>query len=156
MGPQDPNAPTWACKTVKKLVINVDDLEDAGDEAPSPATDLVAQRDRFVSFRLLEWITEALERLSPRQEGVVPTEGPAAEGTEAVPVVEQGWTPLFLMDSDLMDLLFALEAGKDSEEESGHSSGNRNEGNKSENEGSGSEDGNDGSFGAMDGDAMVE
>jgi hypothetical protein len=26
-----------------------------------------AQRDRFMSFKLLEWITEALERSSPRQ-----------------------------------------------------------------------------------------
>jgi hypothetical protein len=41
-GPQDPNTPKWACKTVKKPVISVDDLEDSGDEAPSPATDLAA------------------------------------------------------------------------------------------------------------------
>jgi hypothetical protein len=37
-----------------------------------------AQRDRFASFRLLERIAEALERSSPRQAGVVPTEEPAA------------------------------------------------------------------------------
>jgi hypothetical protein len=42
---------------------------------------------------------------------------------------------------------FALEASKDSDEESGHSSGN---------EGSRSEDCDDGSFGAMDRDVMVE
>jgi hypothetical protein len=41
-GPQDPNAPKRACKTVKKPVIDVDDLEDDGDEAPSLATDLAA------------------------------------------------------------------------------------------------------------------
>jgi hypothetical protein len=42
-GPWDPNASKWARKTVKKPVINVDDLEDADDGAvPSPVTDLVA------------------------------------------------------------------------------------------------------------------
>jgi hypothetical protein len=42
-GPRDPNASKWAHKTVKKPVINVDDLEDAGDgTVPSPATDLAA------------------------------------------------------------------------------------------------------------------
>jgi hypothetical protein len=100
----------------KKPVINVDDLENAGDgTTPSPVTDLAAsvfavqnaanvfvmesasiwgtfiwfheqiatsldrmtevlvkeqvavQRDQFVSFRLLEWITEVLERSSPQQ-----------------------------------------------------------------------------------------
>jgi hypothetical protein len=30
-GPQDPNAPKQARKTVKKPVINADDLEDDGD-----------------------------------------------------------------------------------------------------------------------------
>jgi hypothetical protein len=43
MGPRDLNVPKRAYKTVKKPVINVDDLEDADDRAvPSPATDLVA------------------------------------------------------------------------------------------------------------------
>jgi hypothetical protein len=46
-----------------------------------------------------------------------------------------------------MDLPFALEASKDSEEESGNGSGS---------EGSRSEDDDDRSFGAMDGDAMVD
>jgi hypothetical protein len=50
-------------------------------------------------------------------------EGPAAEGTEVVPVVvadvERVQTPLFLRDSDSTDMLFALEANKDSEEDSG-------------------------------------
>jgi hypothetical protein len=42
-GPQDPNASKRACRTVKKPVINVDDLEDAGDgAAPSPVMDLAA------------------------------------------------------------------------------------------------------------------
>jgi hypothetical protein len=41
-GPRDPNAPKRARKTVKKPVIDVDDLEDSGDEAPSPSTDLTA------------------------------------------------------------------------------------------------------------------
>jgi hypothetical protein len=180
---------------MKKPVISVDDLKDAGDgTVPSPATDLAAstfavrntanalvtasasirgtfiwfheqivtsldrmtevlvkeqaaaQRDRFASFRLLERIAEALERSSPRQAGVVPMEGPAAGGTEVVPAVvadvERVQTPLFLMDSDSMDLPFALEASKDSEEESGS--------------GSGSEGSDDGSFGAMDGDVMIE
>jgi hypothetical protein len=204
-----------ACKTVKKLVIDVDDLEDAGDGTiPSPATDLAAsafavqntanvlvtesasiqgtfirfheqiatsldrmtevlvkeqpaaQRDWFTSFKLLERIAEALERSSPRQAGVVPTEGPAAGGMEVIPVVvadvERVRTPLFLMDSDPMDLLFALEANKDSEVDSGNSSGNegsrngnergrdKNEGRGNEDEGSGSEDG------SFDRDAMVE
>jgi hypothetical protein len=43
MGPQDPNTSKRACKTVKKPVISVDNLEDTGDGAvPSPATDLAA------------------------------------------------------------------------------------------------------------------
>jgi hypothetical protein len=194
----------------KKPIINVDNLKDTGNKAPSPVTDLaasafamqnmanalvtesasirgtfvwfheqivtsldrmtevlvreqaVAQRDHFASFRLLERIVEALERLLPRQVGVIPTEGPMAGGTEVVPVViadvEWVWTLLFLRDSDSTDMPFALEAGKDSEEDSGRSSrnegsGNRNERGRSENEGSRSEYG---SFGAMDGDAMVE
>jgi hypothetical protein len=41
-GPRDPDASKRACKTVKKPIISVDDLEDSGDEAPSPATDLAA------------------------------------------------------------------------------------------------------------------
>jgi hypothetical protein len=136
MGPRDPNTSKWACKTVKKPVISVDDLEDTGDgTVPSPATDLVVsvfavqnavnalvtesasiqgtfiwfheqiatsldrmmevlvkeqaavQRDQFVSFKLLEWIVEVLERSLPQQAGVVPTKGPVVEGTEVVPVV---------------------------------------------------------------------
>jgi hypothetical protein len=110
-----------------------------------------AQRDQFASFKLLERIVEALERSSPRQVGVVPTEGPAVGGTEVVPLVvadvEQVRTPLFLMDSDPPVLPFALEAGKDSEEESGSGSGS---------EGSDDEESDDRSFGAMDGDVMVE
>jgi hypothetical protein len=100
-----------------------------------------AQRDRFASFKLLKWIVEALERSSPRQVGVVPTEGPAAGGMEVVPAVvadvERVHMPLFLMDSDPMDLPFALEASKDSEEESGSGNGSEGSGSK----GSGSEDG---------------
>jgi hypothetical protein len=111
----------------------------------------VAQRDRFASFKLLKQIVEALERSSLRQAGVVPMEGPAAGGTEVVPLVvtdvEQVHTPLFLMDSDPPVLPFALEAGKDSEEESGSGSGS---------EGSDDKESDDRSFGAMDGDAMVE
>jgi hypothetical protein len=42
-GPQDPNAPKQAHKTVKKPVIDVDDLKDASDRTiPSPAMDLAA------------------------------------------------------------------------------------------------------------------
>jgi hypothetical protein len=41
-GPRDPNAPKWARKAAKKPVINVDNLKDTGNEAPSPATDLAA------------------------------------------------------------------------------------------------------------------
>jgi hypothetical protein len=218
--PQDPNASKQACKTVKKPVINVDNLEDIGDETVSlPATDLAAlvfamwntanvlvtesasirgtfiwfheqiassldrmtevlvreqaaaKRDRFASLRLLERIVEALQRSSPRQAGVLPMVGPVAEGTKVVPVViadvEWVWTPLFLRDSDSTDMPFALEASKDSKEDSGCSSGNGNKGSGSGNEGSGngnkgSGSGNEGSgsengsFGAMDGDAMVE
>jgi hypothetical protein len=173
---------------VKKLVIDVDDLEDDGDgTVPSPAMDLVAsafaiqnganalvmesasirgtfirfhehiatsldritkvlvkeqvaQRDRFMAFKLLERIAEVLERSSPRQAGVVLMEGLAVGGTEVVPAVvadvERAHTPLFLMDLDPVDLPFALEASKDSEEESGSSSGSEGSGS----EGSGSED----------------
>jgi hypothetical protein len=194
MGPQDPSTSKQACKTAKKLVINVDNLKDAGDGTVlSPATDLAAsafaiqnavnalvmelasirgtflwfhkhittsldrmmevlvkeqvamQRDQFVTFRFLEQIVEALERSLPQQVGVVPMEGQAAERTGVVPVViadvERAQTPLFLRDSDLMDMLFALEASKDSEEDSESSSGS---------EGSGSRDG---FFGAM---VMIE
>jgi hypothetical protein len=38
--------------------------------------------------------------------------------------------PLFLMDSGLMDLLFALEASKDSEEELGSGNGSEESGSK--------------------------
>jgi hypothetical protein len=48
---------------------------------------VAAQRDRFVSFKLLERIAEALERSLPGQAGVVPTAGPAVEGMEVIPVV---------------------------------------------------------------------
>jgi hypothetical protein len=159
---------------VKKPVIDVDNVEDAGDEAPSPAADIVSSsfalrnaanvlvtesaaiqatfiqfqdtlagsldrltafmvkeqaevwEDRQASFRLLEWIMEMLERSSPRRAGVIPPEGPAARGTEMVPVVEWVWTPLFLRDSDPVDLLFDVEDDKDSEEGSGR--GSENEG----------------------------
>jgi hypothetical protein len=115
----------------------------------------VAQRDWFASFRLLEQIVEVLERSSPRQAGVVPMVGLAVEGTEVVPVivadVEWAWTLLFPRDSDSTDMLFALEASKDSEEDSGCSS--RSEGSGNGNEGGGSENR---SFGAMDGDTMVK
>jgi hypothetical protein len=122
----------------------------------------------FATFKLLKWIAEALERSSPQQAGVIPTEGPAAEGMEVVPVViaDVEWvqTPLFLRDSDLMDMLFALEANKDSEKDSGHGSGsegngregNGSEGNGSEGNGSEGSGSDDRSFRAMDGDAMVK
>jgi hypothetical protein len=87
-------------------------------------------------------------------------EGPAAGGTEVVPVViaDVEWvcTLLFLVDLNPMDLLFALKADKDSERDSGHGSGNEGSRNGNKNEGSGSEEGGDRPFGAMDGDAMVE
>jgi hypothetical protein len=41
-GPRDLNASKWAHKTVKKPVISVDNLEDTGNGAPSPAMDLGA------------------------------------------------------------------------------------------------------------------
>jgi hypothetical protein len=109
---------------------------------------VVAQRDQFVSFRLLEQIMEALERSLPRQARVVPMEGLAAEEMEVVPVViadvEWAWTPLFLRDLDPMDMHFALEASKDSDEDLESSSGSEESGS------------DDGSFGDMDGDAIVE
>jgi hypothetical protein len=75
---------------------------------------VAVQKDRFTSFKLLEQIAKALERLSPRQAGVVPMVGPAAEGTEVIPVIvaDVGWvrTPLFLRDSDSTDMPFTLEA----------------------------------------------
>jgi hypothetical protein len=58
--------------------------------------------------------------------------------------IEWVQTPLFLRDSDTMDMPFALEASKDSEEDSGSSSGSEESSS------------DDGSFRAMDGDAMVE
>jgi hypothetical protein len=42
MGPQDPNAPKQARKMVKKPVIDVDDIKDNGDEAPSLAADIAS------------------------------------------------------------------------------------------------------------------
>jgi hypothetical protein len=91
------------------------------------------QRDWFTSFKLLEQITEALERSSPRQVGVVPMEGPVAGGMEVVPTVvadvERVHTPLFLMDLDPID----------SKKDSGSGSGNE-----------------DNDVRAMDGDVMVQ
>jgi hypothetical protein len=105
-----------------------------------------AQRDCFVSFRLLEQIVEVLERSSPQQAGVILIEGPVVEEMEVVPVIvadiERARTPLFLRDSDPMDMPFTLEASKDSEEDSGSNSGSKESGS------------DDGSFGAMDGDAV--
>jgi hypothetical protein len=107
-----------------------------------------------VSFKLLERITEAVERSSPRRAGVILMEGPAARRTEA----EWVQMPLFLMDLDMVDFPFALEADKDSEEDSGHSSkhegiGHGNERGGDENKGRGDEDEESGS---KDRDAMVE
>jgi hypothetical protein len=99
-----------------------------------------AQRDRFTSFKLLERIMEALERSSPRRAGVVPTERPAAGRMEAVPVVGRVRTPLFLTDSDPMELPFAVEVDKDSDEDSGR--GDENQGRGNADEESGSKDGN--------------
>jgi hypothetical protein len=81
-----------------------------------------------------------------------------AGGTEAVPVIEQVRTPLFLIDSDLVDFLFDLGADKDSEEDSGRGSkhkgiGHGNKRGRDENKGHGNEDEESGS---EDGDAMVE
>jgi nitric oxide reductase activation protein len=133
---------------VKKLVIDVDDVEDAGDEAPSPTADIAlasfalrnaanvlviesaavwamfiqfqdtltesldrltafmvkeqaeAREDRQAAFRLLERIAETLERLSPRQVGVVPmmVVGNAEAGPSGVVVglMRRARTPLFL------------------------------------------------------------
>jgi hypothetical protein len=97
---------------------------------------------------LLEWITEALERLSPRQVKVVPMEGLAAKRTEVVLVVvadvEQAQTPLFLRDSDPVDMPLAGKDNEDHKDDLESSSGS---------EASGS---SNGSFGTMDGDAMIE
>jgi hypothetical protein len=75
---------------------------------------VVAQRDWFAPFWLLEQIVEVLERSSPQQMGVIPMEGPVAEEIEVVPVViadvEWAQTLLFLRDSDPMDMPFALLA----------------------------------------------
>jgi hypothetical protein len=125
---------------------------------------VVAQRDRFTSFRLLEQIVEALERLSPRQAGVIPTEGPVAEVVPViVPDVERAQMPLFLMDSDPMDLPFSLEVDKDSEEDSGCSSENegsrgrnKNTGSGNKNTGSGNKNAGSRSEDSDDRDAMVE
>jgi hypothetical protein len=191
---------------VKKPVIDVDDIKDAGNEAPSPVVDIAsssftlqnaanalvtesaairatfiqfqdtlagsldrltvfmvkeqveAREDYQVSFRLLERITEMLERSLPRRAGVVPMEGPAARGTETVPVIERVQTPLFLTDSDPVDLPFAVEDDKDSEEGSGHGSknegvGHGNERGRDEHNGCGDTDEESGS---EDKDAMVE
>jgi hypothetical protein len=48
---------------------------------------VAVQRNQFAAFRLLEWIMEALETLSPRQVDVILTEGPVAEGMEVIPVI---------------------------------------------------------------------
>jgi hypothetical protein len=91
---------------------------------------------------------EALERSLPWLVGVVLKERLVVEGMDVVPAViaDVEWvqTLLFLRDLDLTDMLFALEASKDSEEDSESSS-------RSEASGSG-----DRSFGAMDGDTMIE
>jgi hypothetical protein len=101
-----------------------------------------------MSFRLLEWIVETLVRTSPWQVGVIPTEGPVVEWMEVIPVavadVEWVHTPLFLRHSDPMDMPFALEASKESVEDSESNSGSKESGS------------DDGSFRAMDGDAIVE
>jgi hypothetical protein len=77
---------------------------------------------------------------------------------ETVPVVEQAQTPLFLTDSDPVDLPFAVEDDKDSEEGSGHDSenegvGHRNERGRDENNGCRNADEESGSENE---DAMVE
>jgi hypothetical protein len=70
---------------------------------------------------LLKWITEVLERSSPRQAEAVLIERLAAEGMEVVQVVvvdvEQARTPLFLRDSDPVDMPLARADNKDSEED---------------------------------------
>jgi hypothetical protein len=65
-------------------------------------------------------------------------EGPAAGRMETVPVIERVQMLLFLMDSDPVDLPFALEADKDSKEDSGH--GSERGGRRNEDKESGSED----------------
>jgi hypothetical protein len=57
---------------------------------------------------------------------------------EMVPIIEWVRMPLSLTDSDLVDLPFALEANKDSEEDSGHGSKNERCGDK--NKGHGNKD----------------
>jgi hypothetical protein len=85
-------------------------------------------------------------------------EGPAAGRMETVPVVEWVRTPLFLTDSDPVDLPFAVEDDKDSEEGSRCGSENegirhRNERGRDENDRHGKADKESGS---EDKDAMVE
>jgi hypothetical protein len=140
---------------VKKPVIDVDDVEDAGDEAPSLSADIVlasfalrnaanalviesatvwatfiqfqdtlaesldrltafmvkeqaeAWEDRQAAFRLLEQITETLERSSPRRAGVVPmtVAGNAEAGPSGavVGLIRQARTPLFLPSDENTD-----------------------------------------------------
>jgi hypothetical protein len=61
--------------------------------------------------------------------GVILMEGLAVEEMEVVPVIiadlERAQTPLFLRDSDLMDMPFALEATKDRERTQGAAAGAR-------------------------------
>jgi hypothetical protein len=92
-------------------------------------------------------------------------EGPAVGRTEAVPVIERVHTLLLLTDSDLVDLPFALEADKDSEEDSGRGSenegiGHENTSSRDENKGNGDENDGRGNTDkesrSEDGDAMVE
>jgi hypothetical protein len=54
-GPQDPDMLKRACRPIKKPVIDVDDLEDVGDESlPSLAVDIVS------SFFVLQYAANAL------------------------------------------------------------------------------------------------
>jgi hypothetical protein len=93
-----------------------------------------------VAFRLLE-------RSFLRQTEVIPMEGLAVEGMEIVLViiadVEWAQTPLFLQDSDLVDIPFAREDREDGSGEHSESSS-----------GSNSNDSDDRSFEAMDGDTF--
>jgi hypothetical protein len=63
-----------------------------------------AREDRQAAIRLLEQIAEMLERLSPRQAGVVPTTvaGNAEAGPSgaAVGLIRQARTPLFLLSDE--------------------------------------------------------
>jgi hypothetical protein len=110
---------------------------------------VVVQRDQFTSFKLLEWVAEVLERLLLRKAGVVLMEGPAVERTEVITViiadVEQAQTPLFLRDSDLVEMLFIDEVNRSRSGEDSESS------TESDDDGSSDE-----SFRDMDRDAMVE